>query len=116
MFGIKENNYLGKGLEVDANSTISSDSFKGIIKVNNPNYKNTDKSISASLLAQEIDRLKSGGYKTNKTGFEIGTKFEYLEDFYLGLSTSSFYEDIEAGSNASTLQKQAGAIGIHLLI
>ena len=109
MFGIKENNYLGKGLEVDANSTISSDSFKGIIKVNNPNYKNTDKSISASLLAQEIDRLKSGGYKTNKTGFEIGTKFEYLEDFYLGLSTSSFYEDIEAGSNASTLQKkQAG--------
>ena len=109
MFGVKENNYLGKGLEVDVNSTISSESFKGVFKVNNPNYKNTDKSISAALLAQEIDRLKSGGYKTNKTGFEVGTKFEYLEDFYLGLSTSSFYEDIEAGSKASSLQKkQAG--------
>ena len=61
------------------------------------------------MQAQEVDKLKSGGYKTNKTGFEIGTNFEYLEDFYLGLSTSSFFEDIEAGSSASTLQKrQAG--------
>ena len=109
MFGVKENNYLGKGLEVDVNSTISSESFKGVFKVNNPNYKNTDKSISAALLAQEIDRLKSGGYNTNNNGFEVGTKFDYLEDFYLGLSTSSFYEDIEAGSKASSLQKkQAG--------
>ena len=109
MFGIKENNYLGKGLQLEANSNLSTDAFKGLIKIKNPNYNNTDKSLSATLQAQEIDKLKSGGYKTNKTGFEFGTNFEYLEDFYLGLSTSSFYEDIEAGSNASKLQKrQAG--------
>jgi hypothetical protein len=40
----------------------------------------------------ETDRLKTSGYKTNKTGFELGTKFEYLEDFRLGLSSSTFVE------------------------
>ena len=36
--------------------------------------------------------MKANGYKTNKTGFEFGTRFEFYEDFKLGLSTRSFYE------------------------
>ena len=105
MFGVKENNYLGRGIAVNANSTVSSDSFKGLLSVTNPNYKNSNKSVYASIQALEIDKLKSYGFKTNKTGFEIGTKFEYLEDFNLGLSSSSFYEKIETDSNASARQK-----------
>ena len=105
MFGVKENNYLGRGIAVNANATVSSESFKGLLSVTNPNYKNSNKSVYASIQALEIDKLKSYGYKTNKTGFEIGTKFEYLEDFNLGLSSSSFYEKIETDSNASARQK-----------
>ena len=78
-FGIKENNYLGKGLSVDANATISTERFKGILSVTNPNYKNTNKSTFFNLQAIEIDQLKDYGYKTNKTGFELGTNFEYFE-------------------------------------
>ena len=104
MFGVKENNYLGRGIAVNANATVSSESFKGILSVTNPNYKNSDKSVFASIQALEIDKLKNYGFKTNKTGFEIGTKFEYLEDFNLGLSSSSFYEKIETDSNASARQ------------
>jgi len=103
--GIKENNYLGKGLNVDANASISSDSFKGKFSVINPNYKNSDKSTFVNLQAVETDRLKTSGYKTNKTGFELGTKFEYLEDFRLGLSSSTFVEKIETDSTASARQK-----------
>ena len=105
LFGVKENNYLGKGLSVDANATFTSETFKGQLKVNNPNYKNSDKSLFTSIEATEIDRLKKNGYKTNKTGFEIGTRFEYYDDFNLGLSTRSFYEKIHTDSTASSRQQ-----------
>ncbi len=104
-FGVKENNYLGRGLSVDANATISPETFKGLLSVTNPNYKNSDKSVYGSIQSIEIDQLKNFGYKTNKTGLEIGTKFEYLDDFSLGLSTNSFYEEIETDSTASARQK-----------
>ena len=104
-FGVKENNYLGKGLSLDANATISEETFKGLLSMTNPNYKNSDKMVFGSIQAIEIDQLSNFGYKTNKTGFEIGTKFEYLDDFSLGISTNSFYEEIETDSTASARQK-----------
>ena len=89
--------------------TIEDDSIKGSLTLNDPNYKNSNKSVFGGLQADENDQLKTFGYKSSKTGFNIGTRFEYLEDFTLGLSTSSFYEDIVTNSDASALQKkQAG--------
>ena len=104
-FGVKENNYLGKGLSVDVNATVSAERFKGIFSVSNPNYKNSDKLTFVNVQAIEIDQLTNFGYKTNKTGFELGTSFEYLKDFNLGLSTSTFIEKIETDSTASSRQK-----------
>ena len=103
--GVKENNYLGKGLGVEANGTITPESFKGKLSITDPNYKNSDKSVFLSFQALEIDRIKNSGYKTNKTGFEVGTNFEYLEDLNLGLYTRSFLEKIETDSTASALQQ-----------
>ena len=97
---------MGKGYGVEASATITDETFKGIFSVNNPNYNNSDKSLFANFQAIEIDKLTNFGYKTNKTGFEVGTKFEYLNDFILGLSTSSFYEKIETDSTASDRQKK----------
>ena len=109
IFGVKENNYLGKGLIVNAQANISSGSVKGEFGVINPNYNNSDKLVFTNILASETDRLSTSGYKTNKTGFELGTKFEYLRDLKLGAATSSFYEKIETDSTASaTQQKQEG--------
>ena len=108
-FGVKENNYLGKGVAVDADISISTDSIKGNYLITNPNYNNSDKSIYLNIKAEETDKLKDFGYKTNKTGLALGTSFEYLKDFNLGLSTSSFVEKMETDSTASaSQQKQAG--------
>ena len=108
-FGVKESNYLGKGLSVDANATISTETFRGKISVTNPNYNNSDKSTFFNVQAIEIDQLKDFGYKTNRNGFEIGVGFEYLEDFNLNLSTSTFIEKIQTDSTASARQQsQAG--------
>ncbi len=107
--GVKENNYLGKGIAVNTFASVSSESFKGTVNVTNPNYKNSDKSLYFNLQAIELDRIKANGYKTNKTGFDIGTNFEYYDDFYFGISTRSFYETIKTDSTASTrMQSQEG--------
>ena len=108
-FSIKENNYLGKGLSVEAATTVTDESFKGLISISDPNYKNSDKSVYVNAQAIEIDRLKKSGYKNNKTGFEFGTDFEYLDNLKLGISTNSFIEKIETSSKASAkLKKQEG--------
>jgi len=104
-FGVKENNYLGKGLAVDANATLSAERFKGMFSVTNPNFMNSDKSTFFNVQAIEIDQLENFGYKTTKTGLEIGTGFEYLRDLNLSLSSSTFVEKIETDSTASTRQK-----------
>ena len=105
-FSVKENNYLGKGIGVDTAISLSSDSIVGKLNVNNRNYKNSDKSISFGLQALETDKLKNFGYKSKKIGGSIGTDFEYLEDFNLGVSTSLFVENIETDNNASARQKK----------
>jgi outer membrane protein insertion porin family len=108
-FGVRENNYLGKGVAVDADITVATDSIKGNYSILNPNYNNSDKSVYLNIKAEETDKLKDFGYKTNKNGFEIGTSFEYLKDFNLGLNTSSFFEKMETDSTASARQqRQAG--------
>ena len=105
IFGVKENNYLGKGLSVNSNFTINSESIKGLLSIRNPNYKNSNKSAYASVEATETDKLTASGYRMNKTGFNLGTKFEYFDDLFVGFSTSSFIEKIETNNTASARQK-----------
>jgi len=105
-FGVRENNFLGNGIKLDSNFNLSSDAFKGKFSILNPNFNNSDKSLFVSAEASENDNFKTFGYKTNKTGMRIGTTFEYLNDFYIGLANSNFYEKIETNSTASAMQKK----------
>ncbi len=104
-FGVKENNYLGKGITLNANASISDESLKGLFSVTNPNFNNTDKSVYFSAEALETDRLEAFGYKTNKTGFTLGTDFEFLDDFRLGIGNSNYIEKIDTDSTASARQQ-----------
>ena len=106
MLGVKENNFLGRGISLDTNLNLSTESVKGLFKIENRNYNNSDKSLFLTVDASETDRLKDSGYKFNKTGFDIGTRFEYYDDFYLKLGTSNYYERIETDNTASTRQKK----------
>ena len=103
--GVKENNFLGKGITLDSNFDLSSSSFKGIFSVTNPNYNNSDKSIYFSAEASENDNYQTFGYKTNKKGFSVGTDFEFLNDFYLGINNLNYYEVIDTNSSASPQQQ-----------
>ncbi len=104
-FGIKERNFLGDGINLNTSISLSTSSVKGNFTVVNPNYKNSDKSLRFSLEATELDNYQLFGYKTNKTGISLGTNYEFLDDLYLGLGTTNFYEKIETNSTASARQQ-----------
>jgi len=105
-FGVKENNYLGSGVSLDAKLNLSEESIKGKMSLNNPNFNNSNKSIYTNIQSSETDRLTDFGYKTNKTGFTLGTEFEYFDDFFLGMGVNSYYESIKTDSTASSQQKK----------
>ena len=109
MFGIKENNFLGRGVAFGTNITLDAESLKGVISLNNPNYKGTNRSLNLSAENISTDRLTDYGYKSNKTGITIGSGFEFYDDLYLnrGLSVSS--EKLDTSSKASAnIKSQEG--------
>ncbi len=105
-FGIQENNFLGKGIRLDSNLSLSEEVIRGLFSYTKPNYKNSDRDLILSLQSQETDRLKNFGYKSSDTGFLIGTRFEHLEDFYIQPNFEINYETLDTASTASSLLKK----------
>ena len=104
--GIKENNYLGLGIKLDTNFTLTDDSLKGKFSALNPNYKNSDKSLKTEFESSTDDFLTSSGYKTSRLGFSLGTEFEQKNDLFVNLEVSNFYEDLETSSSATDIIKR----------
>tara|TARA_B100000767_G_scaffold233995_1_gene226593 strand:+ start:2730 stop:4970 length:2241 start_codon:yes stop_codon:yes gene_type:complete len=109
-FGVTENNYLGKGLKVGTNIKITDSSVTAKLSLYNPNYNYTDRSLSTNIQSTATDKLTSNGYKTEKTGAELGTSFEFLEYSTYAPKLLSYYEDLEVNSKATdNLKKQKGS-------
>ena len=109
-FGIKENNFLGRGIEFGSNLVVSKESIRGVASLKNPNYQGTNRSLNFSVESNVTDRLKNYGYKSNKTGFSIASGFEYYDNFYVTTGLSSYSEKLETDSSASTnMKKQKGS-------
>ena len=109
IFGINENNFLGRGIKLNSNLSIGTESVKGLFSVVNPNYNNSDNDLIFSVESSTLDRLKDYGYKSSRYGFSLGTTFEHLDDFYITPRISSFNENLETSSTASnSLKKQKG--------
>ena len=107
--GIKENNFLGKGIKVDTNFVISANSVKGSFTYARPNFNYTDNTLFTSLSNTSTDNLKEFGYKTNQSTFSLGTKFEQYENLNFSPEIAGTYENLETTSDAtSILKKQTG--------
>ena len=105
-FSVKENNYLGKGIGLNSNITLSNESIAGVFSITNPNILNSEKSITTTIESTELDKFSDYGYKTSKSGLSFSTNFEYLDDLRLGFGTSNYYQNIETDSSASAAQKR----------
>jgi len=104
--GIKEINYLGKGITLDSNLTLSDDQIKGKFSVINPNFRNTDRSINTIVESTSSDYMTSSGYKTTRTGLKLGTGFEQYADLFFNFDISAYYEKLETSSLATPIKKK----------
>ena len=110
VFGVSENNFLGRGIEFSSDLSVSTETLKGLISIKNPNYQGSNRSLNTSLESTVTDRLTNYGYKSNKTGFTVGSGFEFYDDLYFLAGISSYVEKLETDSTASaSLKKQEGS-------
>ena len=107
--GIKENNFLGKGIKLNADLQLSENSIKGKFIYEKPNFNYSDNSLFTSLRSTTSDSITDFGYKTSDIGLSIGTAFEQFENLYFRPELDIAYEKLETTSGASkNLKKQEG--------
>ena len=108
--GIKENNFLGKGIKLNTNFEVTSDSIKGQFIYAKPNFNYSDNTLFTSIKSSTSDFLTDSGYKTSEIGFSLGTKFEQFQNIFLSPEIDFLIEDLETTSDASNiLKKQEGS-------
>ena len=107
--GIKENNFLGKGIKLNSNLQFSENSIKGQFIYEKPNFNYSDNSLFTSIRSTSTDNITDFGYKTSDLGVSLGTSFEQFENLYFRPEVDISYEKLETTSAASTsLKKQEG--------
>jgi outer membrane protein insertion porin family len=108
--GIKEKNFLGKGVNLDTNIEITPESIRGKFVYAKPNYNYTDNTLFTSVESSSEDFLDDFGYKTSEIGFSLGTSFEQFQNIYLRPEIDFKIEDLETTNSATdTIKKQEGS-------
>ena len=104
--GIKENNFLGKGIRLDTNIAISENNIKGSFTHVKPNFNYTDNTLFTSVFNDVTDNLKDFGYKTSNLGFSLGTSFEQYDNLFFKPTIATTYEKLETTSTAPDAKKK----------
>ena len=108
--GIKEKNFLGKGINLSTNLEVSEDSVKGEFIYSKPNFAYTDNTLSTSIRSTTTDYLTDFGYKVSNLGFSLGTSFEQYENLFFNPEIDLNFESLTTNSSATnTLKKQEGS-------
>ncbi len=103
--GVKENNFLGRGIRLDANLSVSETAIRGKFSVINPNYNYSGNEIRFTGESTKTSKMTSFGYDSSKTGVSFGTTFEQYEDLYVSPELSTYYESLSTNDNASAALK-----------
>ena len=85
------------------------------IFIDEPNYKNTNRSFNRGFERSENDDLKTFGYKTEKTGFSFGTSYEQYKNIFFSPQISNYYEKISTNSKASAAKRKQDGNYLDLL-
>ena len=107
--GIRENNFLGKGIRLDSNINIDENRVSGQFIYSKPNFNYSDNTLFTSFKTTSTDYISDYGYKTNENSLSVGTSFEQYENLYLRPSILTSFESLETTSAATdNLKKQKG--------
>ena len=105
-FGVKENNFNGKGIQLETNVHITEQSLKGSFAYTHPNFLYSDRSLTTQLESTSTDKLTEAGYKSSLNRIYLGTNYEQFDNLYFSPSLSLSSENIETDSSASAAYKK----------
>ena len=105
-FSITENNWLGRGVQLQSGLNISEHKISGNILLNNPNYNYSGNAVKTALEISSTDRSNTSGFQSSRTGFELGTAFEQYENVFISPEISIALEDIEVDEDATAAVKK----------
>ena len=104
--GIKEKNFNGKGIALEANLALSEDAVRGLFYYTHPNFAYSDRALTTSLESTVTDKLTDSGYKSNLNAVGLGTRYEQFDNLFFAPSLSISDETIETTSTASSAYKK----------
>ena len=99
---INERNFLGQGINLNFTGRLSSDVIRGDLSFVDPNYKNSNKELAASLFS-EVDNYSNSGYQNKRAGTRFATKYEIYEDIFFRPNLGVQFDKLEVTGTASTL-------------
>jgi len=76
-FAVSENNWLGRGINLQSVLNLSEEKISGNIKVSNPNYNFSGNELRFTAESTKTSKMKEFGYDSTKTGFSLGTNLLY---------------------------------------
>jgi outer membrane protein insertion porin family len=99
---VNERNFLGQGINLNFTGRLSSDVIRGELSFVDPNYKNSNKELAASLFS-EVDDYENSGYQNKRAGTRFGTKYEIYEDIFFRPNLGVQFDKLEVTGTASSL-------------
>jgi len=99
---VNERNFLGQGINLNFTGRLSSDAIRGEFSYVDPNYKNSNKELAASLFS-ELDDYQNSGYQNKRAGTKFATKYEIYEDIFFRPNLGVQFDKLEVTGNASSL-------------
>jgi len=101
---INEKNFLGKGIILDFTGRIATEEIKGEFTYLDPNFRQSDKELSASIFSV-VDDFTNSGYQNKKAGTRLATKYEIYDDIFFRPNIGIQYDKLEITGTASNLLK-----------
>ena len=99
---INERNFLGQGINLNFTGRLSSETIRGDASYVDPNFRNTNKELAASLFS-EVDDYTNSGYQNKRVGTRFSTKYEIYEDIFFRPNVGIQYDKLDVTGNASSL-------------
>lgn len=118
---INERNFLGQGINLNFTGTLATEEIKGEFSYVNPNFKQSEKELAASLFSIRDDYSNSG-YQNTRAGTKFATKYEIYEDLFFRPNVGIQYDKLEiTGAASNLLKSRAGnfttsSVGYNFLI
>ena len=100
--GVNEKNFLGQGINLNFNGKLSTEKISGVFSYNDPNFKNTNKELAASLYSEKDD-YTNAGYENKRIGTNFSTRYEIYEDIFFRPNIGVQYDSLGIVGTVSNL-------------